>query len=275
MPGAKERNTTRRSRSWLIVAIGLVAVFLALPWLVRALLWRWEQSPVLRGRQLAAAQGCFTCHLPDGGTEIPNPGSRWGTVPRFRAGNAMMYASNRDEVEQFIRFGAPRVWLDDSAARARLASQPLRMPAYGDRLSDQQIADLVAYATAAEGVDLPAGDPADAERIAAGRSLARARGCTSCHGVEGSGGLPNPGSLGGFIPGFRGRNFRDLVRDRAEFDEWVRTGTSSRLAKNPLVRMFWRRQTIAMPAYRETLEDQELDQLWAWITAVRTESPAP
>ena len=273
MLGAGRRRVPHLPGAWLLVAIILVVGLFALPWLVRALLWRWEQNPVLRGRQLAAAQGCFTCHQPDGAREIPNPGSRWGTVPRFRTGNAMMYASSRDEIEQFIRLGAPRAWLDDQAARERLASQPVRMPAYGDRLNDQQIADLVAYATAAEAVDLPVGDPADAERVAAGRSLARAQGCTSCHGVEGAGGLPNPGSLGGFIPGFRGRNFRDLVRDRGEFDEWVRTGTSRRLAKNPIVRMFWRRQTIAMPAYRDTLEDQELDQLWAWISSLRAASP--
>lgn len=251
------------------MAVGLFA----LPWFLRSLLWRWEQNPVLRGRHVAVAQGCFSCHFPDGAREIPNPGSRWGTVPRFRSGNAMMYASNRQEIEQFIRFGAPRAWLDDDAARERLASQPVRMPAYGDRLGDRQIADLVAYAAAAEGVELsdnePGNESADAERVAAGRALARAQGCTSCHGVEGAGGLPNPGSLGGFIPGFRGRNFRDLVRDRAEFDEWVRTGTSRRLAKNPIARFFWRRQALAMPAYRDTLDTEQLDQLWAWITTLR------
>ena len=29
-------------------------------------------------------------------------------------------------------------------------------------------------------------------------------GCTACHGIEGSGGTANPGSVGGFVPGFLG-----------------------------------------------------------------------
>lgn len=240
----------------------MIAGAALLPFAVRALLWRWERNPVLRGQELARDQGCFACHRPDGGTEIPNPDSRWGSVPKFRAGNAMMYASTRDEVEDFIRFGAPRSWLDDPKARDRLDRQPIRMPAYGDRLSDEAIDQLVAFASAVEGVEL-AGD----DSVAAGRKLARDQGCTSCHGVEGAGGVRNPGSLGGFIPGFRGRNFDDLVEDREEFDEWVRTGTSQRLESNPIVRYFWRRQAIAMPAYEDRLDKAQLDQLWAWVCA--------
>jgi mono/diheme cytochrome c family protein len=55
-----------------------------------------------------------------------------------------MYAADRAEIEQFIRFGAPRGWLDDPAVTARLDAQLLRMPAYGEKLSDAEIADLVA-----------------------------------------------------------------------------------------------------------------------------------
>jgi len=243
----------------------LAAAAAAAPWLLRSLLWRWELNPVLRGRLLAAELGCRSCHFPHAGVEIPNPGSRWGTVPRFGSGNAFMYASDRKTIEEFIRFGAPRDWLDDDEVRDRLESQHLRMPAYG-QLSDRRIADLVAYAGAVEGVGRAGGDEA-----AAGRELAGRHGCLSCHGVEGSGGLPNPGSLGGFIPGFAGRNFDDLVADEDEFREWVLDGTSSRLAANPLIRTFWRRQQISMPSYREELDDAEVEALWRWVTAVRAE----
>lgn len=256
-----------RRRRVVIAAALLLALVLALPWGARRLLWRWEQNPVLRGRQAATAQGCLTCHVPDGGRDIPNPGSRWGSVPKFRAGNAMMYAEGRAEVEQFIRLGAPRAWLDDEDARKRLDAQLVRMPAYGDRLDDRTIDDLVAFASAAEGIGLPGGEAASA-----GRSLARQHGCTSCHGIEGAGGEPNPGSLGGFVPGFAGRNFPDLVRDRAEFEEWIRTGTSARLEKNPIVRHFWRRQTVVMPAYGDALDEEAIEQLWAWVRALRGEA---
>ncbi len=185
-------------------------------------------------------------------------------MPRFAAGNAMMYAAGRAEIEEFVRYGAPRAWLDDARANERLGRQHLRMPAYGERLGDGEIADLVDFACAVEGVGLSLEGEA-----AAGRELAREQGCDACHGVGGSGGVPNPGSLGGFIPGFLGGNFADLVRDEAEFREWVEEGTSSRLAANPFIRYFWRRQAIQMPAYREELTDDEIGRLWSWVEEMR------
>ncbi len=252
----------------LVLAIGLVAVVGILPGL-RWLLWQWELNPVLRGRQLAEEQGCLSCHVPYRGTEIPNPNSRWGNVPRFQGGNFMMYGESRQDLEEFIRFGAPRAWLDDPAVAERLQTQRVRMPAYGDRLADDEISDLVAYASAMEGVDLAGGDT-----VAAGRKLARQHGCLSCHGVEGSGGLPNPDSLGGFIPGFVGRNFADLVENEAEFREWVLDGTSSRLAGNPIVRHFWQRQALSMPSYRDTLDDQQVTEIWKWVQELRRSTAA-
>ncbi len=243
-----------------IVGLLTLAALPALRWV----LWRWELSPVLRGRLLAEAEGCMACHRPYRSVEIPNPGSRWGSVPRFEAGNFMMYVETRAEIEEFIRFGAPQSWLDDAEVLERLSEQRLRMPAYGSALSDDEISDLVAFACAVETVE-----PAGGEAAAPGRELAKKHGCLSCHGVEGAGGLPNPGSLGGFVPGFAGGNFTDLVQDEAEFSEWVLDGTSSRLEANPIVRFFWRRQRLAMPAYRGALDDSQVGELWRWVQAVR------
>lgn len=228
------------------------------------MLWRRELNPILRGRLLAQEQGCFGCHWSLAKTEIPNPGSRWGSVPRFAEGNAMMYAESRREIEEIIRFGAPRSWRDDEAAAARLERQRVRMPAYGEVLSGPEIRDLTAFAAAVERVDRPADDLA-----ARGRDLARANGCYSCHGVDGSGGVANPGSLGGFIPGFVGGNYPDLVRDGQEFREWVLEGTSSRLESNPLVRYFWRHQRLSMPAYRDLLDDEEIGAIRVWVESAR------
>ena len=247
---------------WLTALVLVILGVTALP-LGRWALWRRELNPILRGRILAERQGCPGCHLPFAAVEIPNPGSRWGSVPRFQAGNATMYASSRLEIEEFIRFGAPRSWLEDPRVLDRLEKQRLRMPAFGTALSDAEIADLTAFASAVEGVELPEG-----EGVVAGRSLAREHGCLSCHGVEGSGGLANPGSLGGFIPGFAGGNFEDLVRSKEEFREWVLDGSCSRLAGNPVIRFFWRRQRLSMPAYRGALDDGEIDQLWLWVQAL-------
>lgn len=250
-------------------ALAAAALAAAAPGAFRLLLWRWEQNPVLRGRLLAERSGCLMCHRPYAGTEIPNPGSRWGTVPAFQGGNPMMYgAETRQAIEEYVRHGAPRAWLDDPEVRRRLAGQHLRMPAYEGTLSGAEIADVVAFVAALEGVE-----PAGGEAAAAGRALARRHGCLSCHGPEGSGGRPNPGSLGGFVPGFLGRNFDDLVRDEAEFREWVREGSLARLGDKALVRWFWRRQQIAMPAYRGDLSEEEVGQLWAWVQEVRAATP--
>ncbi|MDX1644521.1 MAG: c-type cytochrome [Thermoanaerobaculia bacterium] len=253
------------TRRVVIAALLFAVVFAAAaPVALRGLLRTWEQNELLRGRELAREMGCDQCHRPYRGVEIPNPGSRWGSVPRFEAGNWMMYGESKREIEEFIRFGAPRSWLEDPQIVARLEAQRIRMPAYDERLDDDEIADLTAWASAVEGVERARG-----EGVEAGREIARREGCLSCHGLEGAGGLPNPGSLGGFVPGFLGRNFEDLVASRAEFDEWVKTGTVQRLEANPLVSWFWRRQTVSMPAYGETLTDDDLDRLWDWVVALR------
>lgn len=233
----------------------------------RFVLWRRELNPVLTGRLLAEKQGCLGCHWSFSSAEIPNAGSRWGSVPRFAAGNSRMYAESRQEIEEFIRFGAPRSWLENPAASERLAEQRVRMPAYGEALSDSEIQSLVAFASAVERVGA-----VGSEAVTRGRDLARSSGCFSCHGVDGSGGLANPGSLGGFIPGFLGGNFEDLVRDEDEFREWVLEGTSRRLESNPLISRFWRRQKVSMPAYRDQLSNEEIGAIWTWVEAARSES---
>ncbi len=57
-------------------------------------------------------------------------------------------------------------------------------------------------------------------------------------------------------------------------DEWVLDGTNSRLAGNPVARFFWRRQKIAMPAYREDLDGEQVAELWQWVEALRADLAA-
>ena len=73
-------------------------------------------------------------------------------VPRFEGGNAMMYVESKREIEEFIRFGAPMSWLGSAETSARLAEQRITMPAYGDRLSDEEIELLTTWAAAVEGI---------------------------------------------------------------------------------------------------------------------------
>jgi hypothetical protein len=65
------------------------------------------------------------------------------------------------------------------------------------------------------------------------------------------------------VPGWYGADFTDLVRDRAEFDAWIREGSAPRFTEGWIASHFLRRQRLAMPAYR-SLTPEELDALWAY-----------
>ncbi|MCI0658045.1 MAG: hypothetical protein L0170_13415, partial [Acidobacteria bacterium] len=79
----------------------------------------------------------------------------------------------------------------------------------------------------------------------------------------------NPKSLTGYVPSWDGADFPDLVRDRAEFGQWVEEGTSKRFQKNPIARFFLERAVLKMPAYRDHLEPGDLDALWAYVQWLR------
>ena len=133
------------------------------------------------------------------------------------------------------------------------------MPAYGDVLSDSELEDLVAAFKALSGMTAPPRETPER----AGYDLARHWRCFDCHGPAGSGGLPNPGSFAGFVPGWYGADFEDLVRDRDEFDAWILEGALPRLSGHPVAKHFLTRQKIAMPAY-PVLTNAQLDNLWAY-----------
>lgn len=191
--------------------------------------------------------GCFSCHGELGRRGIPVPGSEQG-VPEWSGGVWMMYVKSDRDVRRYIVEGSPR------------PERAVTMPAYGDILSEADLTDLIATFKAVSGMVAPApGTPARK-----GYDLAREQRCFSCHGPAGCGGLPNPGSFTGFVPGWYGPDFGDLVRDRAEFTGWILEGGIPRLRNHPIARYFLRRQRLQMPAYRD-LASEELDALWAYL----------
>lgn len=139
------------------------------------------------------------------------------------------------------------------------------MPAYEDRLRGSDLDDLTAAVVVLSGAWVPPADSA-ARR---GRDLTLRWGCTQCHNAGGAGGLPNPGSFSGYVPGWYGRDFADLVRSREEFDAWIRDGGLPRLRAHPVASRFLDSQTLSMPAYPQ-LGARQLDDLWAyaeWLAA--------
>jgi mono/diheme cytochrome c family protein len=127
----------------LTVAIAAVAV--------RAYGWRPAPQPIrtvvapapataeARGRLVFDRYGCTLCHGPEGKGGVPNPNAlRNAMVPTIID---LADAYTPAEVAQLIRTGRHNVDRADAAG----AIPPYRMPGWGDRLSEQDVHDLVQY----------------------------------------------------------------------------------------------------------------------------------
>jgi mono/diheme cytochrome c family protein len=255
----------RRLRRLRLACAALLAVVVAeTAWFLYPIGRAWflppEENAEARGRRLAQDLGCFTCHGPAGRAGAPNPGSLLEAVPSFHEGTPMMFVGSDEELREYILDGAPAAKLARPSYREQMDAQAIRMPAYRDWLDERDADALVAFVRAASDLAaVPEGLPTD------GAEVARRVGCFACHGEMGTGGLPNPGSLKGYIPGFTGEDFRKLVRDDEELRTWIAEGTIPRLRDNPAAALFLERQRIQMPAYGRFLGAGEIDALVAYV----------
>lgn len=249
-------------------AIVLVFIVLAGAFGVWAAI-RPQLPPAERGRRVAEAQGCFTCHGAAGVKGAANPGRTDKSVPTF-AGDLMMYADDANDV---------RAWILDGGTPAKRASRTwqqqreagtLRMPSFRDRLSTAEVSDLVAYVMAVSSSP----EPRDSLALA-GRDRAHALGCTGCHGFGGRLAPRNPGSFKGYIPSWDGDDFGELVHDEQEFGQWVRHGVSERFRRNPAAAFFLKRAGVHMPAFDKHLAAGDLPALWAYVRWLRTPAARP
>ena len=235
--------------------------------------WEWFTRPALpaaeRGRRLAESQGCFTCHGPAGRKGTPDPGRKTESAPTF-AGDLMMYASNASEVREWILDGSTVGKRASETWRARREAAVLRMPAFRGKLTGRQVDDLTAY------VMLVSSSPEPGDSLAlAGRDRVASLGCAGCHGPGGRLAPPNPGSLKGYVPSWEGPDFPELVRDEAEFRDWVRHGISARFRDLPPARFFLERANLKMPAYEKHLKPGDLEALWAYVRWLRSPASKP
>jgi mono/diheme cytochrome c family protein len=175
----------------------------------------------------------------------------------------MMFAHGPDELREWIREGRTAKRAESETWRRERERGAVKMPAFKDRLSDSQIEDLVSFVMA-----LQETEPADSAATR-GMDRAEALGCVGCHGPGGLFARPNPGALKGYVPPWDGEDFRELVANRAEFDQWVEDGVSARFKRNVLARYFLDRAVLKMPAYRTQLEPGDLDALWAYVQWLR------
>ena len=279
----KRAGAARRLLARALIVLAVVeSAWLVYP-VVRGRLLALEETPAARGARLAERLGCFACHGPggNGGTRNPTVGgpdgaSQWrvlgaeAEVPAFTEQTQMMYVKTTDDLREYVLDGAPRRKRDDPDYRAKVEAAALRMPAYRPFVNAAQVEDLVAYLRAVSGQILP-----DDAGVVRGGDLARELSCFACHGPLGAGGVPDPGSLKGYVPAWWGSDFDELVRDDEELRQWIREGAIERIAEHPVGRFFFRRQAIRMPAYGRFLQQPDIDALVAYVRWIRAGSWRP
>jgi mono/diheme cytochrome c family protein len=99
----------------------------------------------LPGREKAARLGCFACHGPGGRGDTPNPGSLKGYIPSWSGSDLAELARDEEEVREWIRDGSPRRLRENPLAAFFMRRQAIRMPAFGSRVSEDELRQLTAY----------------------------------------------------------------------------------------------------------------------------------
>ncbi len=276
LPAAGDK-TVKRALIVLLIAVVVAEQAWLLAPLVKSWIFPPREDAAAAGRRVAESLGCFSCHGPGGSGGIKNPGGRDGVIPALSGGEMMMWASSESELRELILYG--RKLADEPEERSGYAAgqgtgRAIVMPAFEPHIGAGELELLIAYLGANSGLQFPSEKPA-----AAGLELVHELGCFRCHGPMGTGGVANPGSLKGYVPGFWGQDYAELVADRAELRQWIANGISDRFRDNPLAGMVIERQAVKMPAYGEFLSEKEIDTLIAsieWLAAAHwRDMPVP
>jgi mono/diheme cytochrome c family protein len=243
-----------------------------------------ESSPVSRGARLAEEAGCFACH--GRSEEEPRFNLRLAAPGDWRnKNNPSLWEGEITELKVLVDWIANGVPADDAEKHKNLF---IRMPAYKDRLTSGEIEDIAAWILA-EGLKIwadpnsvklpPAGQTLTPDQLfVAGDALSRRHGCYQCHGELGQGGVANPDSFKGYIPGFQGKDFLKLTAngDRAEILHWIDHGRGNAIESGPLGRIakkFLDGQTIPMPGYRDQLTAAEKELLADYLLLLNKTGP--
>lgn len=244
-----------------------------------------EESPVARGAKLADQAGCFACH--GRGEEEPRFNLRQTGPDKWRAkNNPSLGEGEITKAAELVDWITHGVVADEVEQHKQLF---IRMPAYQDRLTAGQISDIAAWILAeglkaqvdpgAKAPEAPAGQPLAADQLwVTGDLLARRHGCYQCHGQLGQGGVANPDSFKGYIPGFQGKDFLKLTAngDRTEILHWIDHGRGQSIESGLLGRLakkYLDGQAIPMPGYRDQLAAAEKELLADYLLLINKTGP--
>lgn len=247
-----------------------------------------ESSPVSRGARLVDSAGCLACHGRGDGEKRFNlrlRADKWAAKT-----NPTFWDAEITSVDKLVEWISNGVVADEVEKHKKLFIQ---MPAYKDRLKPDEIEAIAAWilaeglkftqGTGPEARPLPplTGQPLTPDQVLVrGDRLARKAGCYQCHGELGQGGVSNPGSFKGYIPGFQGRDFLQLTAngDRNEVLHWIDHGRGLAI-ESGLVGKFTKRyfdgQAIPMPAYRDQLTAPEKELLADYLLLLNKSGPLP
>ncbi|HWA26192.1 MAG TPA: cytochrome c [Lacunisphaera sp.] len=248
-----------------------------------------EYSPVARGAKLAESAGCFACHGRGDGEKRFNlrqaVPEKW--TPKT---NPTLWDSDITSVDKLVEWIANGVTAEEVERHKKLF---IRMPAYKDRLKPDDIEAIAAWILA-EGLRYNQPTGADVKLVSvsagpklkpddlllAGDRLSRRFGCYQCHGELGQGGVANPNSFKGYIPGFFGQDFLKLTANgnRAEIVHWLDHGRGLAIASGVtgrLAQSYVEGQAIQMPGYRDQLTAAEKELLADFMLALNKSGPLP
>jgi len=245
-----------------------------------------EASPVGRGEKLAHEAGCFACHGRGDGEprfNLRQANDKWAGKK-----NPTFWDNGITETKVLVEWITDGVTADQAARHKKLFIQ---MPAYEDRLKPDEIEAIAAWILA-EGLKLnqsgakapaalSAKGPLEPDQLfIAGDHLSRKHGCYQCHGELGQGGVANPESFKGYIPGLFGKDLAKLTAnlDRDEIIYWIDHGRGRAIESGllgKLAKKYLDQQAIQMPAYRDQLTVEEKGLLADYILLLNKKGPLP
>jgi mono/diheme cytochrome c family protein len=100
-----------------------------------------------------------------------------------------------------------------------------------------------------------------------GRRLAESMGCFGCHGPGGFRGAMNPGRTDKTVPNFEG-DVMMFASGAQELHEWIRDGVTAKRQQSATWRAQREAGILKMPAFKERISDDRIDDLVAYVTAV-------
>lgn len=100
-----------------------------------------------------------------------------------------------------------------------------------------------------------------------GRAVATRLGCFACHGPDGRGGVPNPGSEWKTVPAFTERVPMMFASSDAELREYILDGRPASKAEDAKYRAAMAAQAVRMPAYRDRISEADLGAVVDFVRA--------